>query len=123
MRRFSTAYHATMLLLLDLHHQPSAAEGRIVRVGLYQNEPKIFADKNGQPAGFFPQLLESMARSENWTLQYIECAWEDCLDLLEKKAIDLMPDVARSEKRSRRFDLGKEVVLSSWSVIYTVGKS
>lgn len=118
MHKFTAGYRETLLLLLILINQPSAAEDRVVRVGLYQNEPKIFTDINGQPAGFFPQLLESIARAENWTLQYIECAWEDCLDLLEKQEIDLMPDVARSEKRSRRFDLGKEVVLSSWSVIY-----
>ncbi len=91
---------------------------QVVRSGIYQNEPKIFEDAQGRPSGFFADLLDAIAREENWKLEYHACAWEVCLQKLEAGDIDIMPDVAYSAERALRFGLGREVVLSSWSVVY-----
>jgi len=98
--------------------QPALGE-QLVRIGVYQNSPKVFIDEAGHPAGFFIDLLEEIARQEQWQLEYHSCHWEECLEMLEKGRIDLLPDVAYSKARDGRFGFGREVALSSWSVFYT----
>ncbi len=96
-----------------------AATGqRVVRVGLYQNAPKVYSDEQGKPVGLFPELLDAMARRERWRLQYVPCEWADCLRQLEEGAIDLMPDVAFSAERAQRFDFHLVSVANSWSQVY-----
>ncbi len=116
---------AWRILLLGLLTLPAllpsagrAAEGRLVRVGVYQNEPKIFLDEDGRPAGLFIELLQKIAAEEGWTLAYVPCEWEACLAALEAGQIDLMPDVAYSEERDLRFDFHQTPVLESWSRVY-----
>lgn len=103
---------------LLLAMRPVAA-GQVVKVGIYDNSPKIFIDESGRPSGFFIELLEEIARREAWRLDYVPCQWHQCLEKLEVGEIDLLPDVAYSAERARRFAFGREVVLSSWSVFYT----
>ncbi|WP_323251333.1 EAL domain-containing protein [Spirulina sp. CCNP1310] len=89
-----------------------------ILVGIYQNEPKIFRNGNGEPAGFWVDLLEAIAAAEAWQLEYIPCEWEACLKAVEQGELDLMMDVAYSPERDRRFAFNEEVVLASWSVVY-----
>ncbi len=94
-----------------------------LKVGIYKNEPKIFLDPNNKPSGFFPDVLGEIAKNEKWQLEYVECEWDECLQKLEKNELDIMPDVAYSKEREARFDFSDEVVLSSWSEIYTTNKT
>ncbi len=109
---------ALLLTALWLASGAAAAAPRVVQVGLYENEPKIYTDAAGQPAGLFVELLQAVARDEDWQLHYVPCEWADCLDRLERGALDLMPDVAFSPEREKRFDFHAISVASSWSQIY-----
>ena len=91
---------------------------RVVRVGLYENAPKVYSDERGRAVGLFPELLDAMARRERWRLQYVPCAWADCLLQLERGELDLMPDVAFSAERAERFDFHAVSVANSWSQVY-----
>ena len=90
----------------------------LVKVGIYQNEPKVYLDAQGRPAGFFPEILNVIAEKENWKLEYIPCTWNECLDKVEKGELDLMMDVAYSESRAKRFAFNREVLLENWSRVY-----
>jgi PAS domain S-box-containing protein len=94
------------------------AAGRTVRIGVYQNEPKIFMDSAGRASGIYIDLLNEMAGAEGWTLAYVPCQWADCLAALEAGQIELMPDVAYSAERAQKYDFHKTPVLESWSQIY-----
>lgn len=96
--------------------------GRTVRVGLYENKPKIFTDESGQPAGIFPVILNEIARREKWNIVYVPGEWDECLAALENGRIDLMPDVAFTKKRDEKYDFHTEPVVSSWSVVYAGDK-
>ena len=96
----------------------AATSQRVVRVGLYQNAPKVYSDEQGKPAGLFPELLDAIAQRERWRLHYVSCEWADCLRQLEEGAIDLMPDVAFSVERAQRFDFHQVSVANSWSQVY-----
>jgi len=96
-----------------------AADSRSVRIGLYENAPKVYTAPNGKPAGLFVELIENIAKLERWQLDYVKCEWADCLQQLQSGGIDLMPDVAFSPERARKFDFHKVSVASSWSQVYT----
>lgn len=117
---FVAAFTSCLIISMYLGVDASPVQDKvdIVRVGLYQNEPKVFTDENGKPTGFWVDILKPVARRQNWRLQYIPCEWNQCLELLEEGQLDLMVDVAHSEDRDRRFDFNQEVVLVSWSEVY-----
>ncbi len=115
-------FRKSVILLLFLS-QYIFASTTILKVGIYDNKPKIFLDSNKAPSGFFADLLGEIAKSEKWQLEYVECKWDECLQKLENGEIDIMPDVAYSKERESKFSFGKEVVLSSWSEIYTTKKT
>jgi PAS domain S-box-containing protein len=91
----------------------------IIRVGVYENPPKVFIDSDGNVVGLFPQILNHIATNEGWKLQYIHGSWTQCLERLEKNEIDIMVDVAFSEERSALFDFTHETILINWGRLYT----
>lgn len=105
------------LLIALLSPLPLCAS-QMIRVGIYENPPKLFLTSEGAPAGFFIAILDEIAQREAWQLEYTPCHWADCLEKLQQGTIDLMPDVAYSTSRAENFDFNHEVVLSNWSVIY-----
>jgi len=109
----------SLLTALLLAGCAAVAGPREVRVGLYENEPKVYTDASGRPEGLFVELLQAVALDEGWQLHYVPCEWVDCLDRLERGELDLMPDVAFSPAREKRFDFHAVSVASSWSQIYT----
>ncbi|MDQ1268586.1 MAG: hypothetical protein QG560_1229 [Campylobacterota bacterium] len=100
-----------------------ASDTMELRVGVYDNPPKIFLDQSNKPSGFFADILDEIANRENWQLNYIKCEWRECLLMLEEGKLDIMPDVAYSKEREKRFRFHKEIVLSNWSMILTNKKS
>lgn len=90
-----------------------------LRVGLYENEPKIYTGPDGNPAGLFPGLIESIAAEKGWSIEWLPCQWAQCLSRLETGELDLMPDVAVTEDRLERFDFHEVPVAQAWSQLYT----
>jgi diguanylate cyclase (GGDEF)-like protein/PAS domain S-box-containing protein len=105
-----------MLLVATMSN--SWAAQRVVFVGVYNNPPKIFAAPDGQPSGILGDLLVAMAKKEDWTLQPVACAWQNCLDALKSGRIDLLPDVAYSSERAPQLDFHTTAALQSWSQLY-----
>ena len=91
---------------------------RKVRVGLYENKPKVFTNEAGRPAGIFIELLEDIAKKEKWELVYVPGEWPECLSDLKEGRIDLMPDVAFSLERDKELDFHEKEVIESWSQVY-----
>ena len=106
------------LSLLLLATTVWADHAREVRVGVYANEPKIFIDASGRPAGLFVELFDAIAQAEGWQPRYVPCEWQTCLDSLNDGRLDLLPDVAWSETRQRSYDFHQRVALHSWSQVY-----
>ena len=109
-----------LLVLLSLQGRTVAEE--TIRVGVYQNRPKVFINEQGQASGFFPALTEQIAEDTNLTFDYIPCTWEQCLAELEAENLDLMVDVAYSPERDQRFDFNQEVVFNARSFLYTTDR-
>lgn len=89
-----------------------------VKVGAYENHPKIFINANGKVSGFWPELIEHIAEQENWKIEYVQGTWREGLNRLKNKQIDIMPDVAYTEKRNALYAFSESPVLLSWARLY-----
>ena len=97
---------------------PSSRDAQTLKVGFYENPPKVFRDEGGRPAGLFPDLLQAIADAEAWELEYVSCEWSSCLERLGRGELDLMPDVAFSVERAQVLDFHRLSVTTSWSQIF-----
>ena len=89
------------------------ASDKTIKVGIYQNKPKVFVDSAGEPQGFFIDILNYIASKEDWQLEYIASTWEKNLEKLERAEIDLLLDIAESEGRAESFDFNKEIIFQA----------
>ncbi len=96
-----------------------AGSQSVIKVGVYENHPKIYTTPEGQASGFFPAVLDRIAEAEGWQLEYEKGTWQECLDRLARGEINIMPDVALSAERLTKYDFNDETVLISWAVIYS----
>ena len=91
----------------------------VIRVGAYENRPKIYTDESGNLVGLFPDVLNYIAHKEGWRLKYVHGTWSQCLARLKKNEIDILVDVAFSEERARDYRFSHETFLVNWAAVYT----
>lgn len=91
---------------------------REVRVGVYSNLPKLGLTVDRQPTGIFGDLLLEIAKREEWQVQTTPCEWQQCLNALKTGQIDLLPDVAYSDRRDQEMDFHTLPALHGWSTLY-----
>lgn len=103
-------------LLLLLASQTAAQQK--VRVGVYQNSPKVAWSAAGKPEGIFVDLIEAIAHEEGWQIEYVAGTWAEGLVRLQAGDIDLMPDVAATPEREALYAFQQEPVLASWNQVY-----
>lgn len=94
-----------------------------IKIGVYDNPPKVYSDGNGGYTGFYPEIIELIAQNEGWEIEYVFGDWSTCLNSLESGDIDVMVDIAYSEERAKIYDFNNETVFNNWGVIYTTPDS
>ena len=105
-------------LVLPAAVGPAAAAERVVRVGVYENQPLVFAAKNGGYDGLAIDVLRRVARSRGWRLEFVPGEWKECLARLEAGKTDLQVAIAWSEERARRFAFSRETLFCNWGRLY-----
>ena len=118
-----TAAHRALTALVALAGVLLAAPAPLdaatpLRVGTYPNPPLIFRDEGGRPQGIYVDVLEHVARQERWRLEYVEGAWEQCLERLRRGEIDLLLAIGYSPERSRQFEFSHELLIENWGQVY-----
>ena len=109
---------AALTLLIALGASGGVRAESVIRVGIYDNKPKVSLSVSGKPEGIFVDILEDIAAREGWTLEYVPGTWGQGLDRLSAGEIDLMPDVAFTPERENLYAFPREPVLSDWFQIY-----
>jgi len=110
-----------VLLPLVIHAEKRIAP-RVLKVGVYDNPPKIFVDKKGNPDGIFIDVIRSVYPSNELHLEFVYGKWSELVGKLKKGEIDALPDMAYSPERDSLFTLSIPV-LSSWLQVYTTTSS
>lgn len=117
-RRDFSCFLLFLLSFFCFFTPPSHAAVRTVKIGIYENAPKVFTSEAGKPSGIFVEIIEHIARKEGWELRYVSGTWAEGLERLAKGDIDLMTDVAYTSEREKIFSFHKTPVLSVWSQVY-----
>ena len=78
------------IVLLVLTTSVTAAQPTRISVGVYDNKPIVFEASPGLYAGLSVDVLEAIARQENWSINYVHGPWEQVLGMLETGNIDLL---------------------------------
>jgi signal transduction histidine kinase/CheY-like chemotaxis protein/ABC-type amino acid transport substrate-binding protein len=96
----------------------SAAPRRQVKVAVFQHVPAIFMDAQGQPQGFYVDMLREVGARENWDLRFVAGTWQEGLDRARSGEVDLLTSVARTPGRDLYLDFGQEPSFTVWSILY-----
>ncbi|KKM80693.1 hypothetical protein LCGC14_1337330, partial [marine sediment metagenome] len=115
-RLVSVALMSALLLCSAL---PSHAASKKIKVGVYDNYPIAYPDKDGKFQGLSIEVLEHIAAKEGWDIEYVFGTWKECLERLEKGEIDIQVYIAYSKERAKKYDYTQESLLSNWGVVYT----
>ncbi len=107
-----------LLLSLSLMGLTRPQSQRLIRVGVYENAPKIYTESDGTVAGFWPDLIEYIAQKEGWKIVWVHGTWEESLSRLAANEIDIMPDMGWTTDRSQIYAFSTETVLVSWARLY-----
>jgi len=100
--------------VLSQHNQ----EEKTIKVGIYDNPPKIFMNKNNEADGVFIDVLRNVAEKENLKLEFVHDNWSLLIKMLEKGELDILPDMTYSPERDSLFNLTVPL-LSTWLEIFT----
>ena len=90
-----------------------------IKIGSYENAPKIFTDKKGKVSGFWGEITNHISKKENWDVEWVSGSWPECLQRLESGEIDMLVDVAYTDARAEKYTFSDETVLMSWTRLYT----
>ena len=89
-----------------------------IRIGIDNNPPLTFVDDMGKVEGLFPDLFQQIAKEKNWSIKYVPCKWQQCLDALATGDIDILPAIAYTEQRALKYNFATQTVVSSWGQVY-----
>lgn len=82
-----------------------AAHSRVVRVAFFPMEGyHTYSDKDGY-GGMDVAYLEELCAYTKWDIQYVECeSWNEALDKLRSREVDLLGSVQYSDERAKTYD-------------------
>jgi|GEM_PF-1670251 len=122
MKQIFTSLLLILILLTETSDVPAQTGSRQqpLRVGVYNNSPKIFTDANGKPAGIFIDILAEIARREQLSLVFVTGSWDELYTKLRLGQIDVLPDMAQTPARDSLFRFNQIAVFGSWIEIFTL---
>ena len=87
-------------------------------IGLSENPPISFLNKDNQETGMIVDLLNEIAKKEGFEIKWVFDEWNELLDRIKSHDLDMLTSVGFSEERTKFMDYSKEGFLNSWSSIY-----
>jgi PAS domain S-box-containing protein len=91
---------------------------REVIVGTWDNPPLVYRDDSGLITGLSIDILQQVAKDNNWKLIFHHDSWAKNYDALQNGSIDLLAVIAYSPQRAELFDYPKQTLINNWGVIY-----
>jgi len=95
-----------------------AGDDRVVRVGVFDNQPIVFRTGTGEFGGVAIDVLREVAAREGWTLEFRAASWDRVLGELTAGRLDLLVGIAYSKPRAQALRFTDQTLLSNWGVVY-----
>jgi len=93
-----------------------ASTSQTITVGYYEDYPLVFDDQ-GEPKGFFVDLIKDFAKANNYEVTFEYGYWENSLNKLENSTIDLLLDIVYTPERDDIYDFTQEALILNWGKI------
>lgn len=90
-----------------------------VKVAFYEYPPYYFFDGQGNPAGYYHDLMEVLLKELNIKYEYVYLPMNECLEKLNQKEFDLLFGVGRTEEREEQFVYSKYYIDHERTSVYT----
>lgn len=116
---FKIAKSFLIALLLCLGGYGPVAAGQLIRVGAYQDPPAIWTNDQQQVRGFLPDLLEHIARQENWQIEYVPIHWCNSIEVLLSGEVDLLPGADPNLDSGNAIALSESPLYLDWGQVYS----
>lgn len=88
--------------------QVYGAQTRVVKVGFFPMDGFNEKNEDGTYGGMDVEYLEAIRDYVNWDIEYVECeSWDDALQLLADRKIDLVGSAQYSSKRAEIYPLAR----------------
>lgn len=100
----------------------SASAETSIKFGVYPNEPFMYRDKAGNPAGLVIDSLQYVAAKKGWKIHYVYGSWSEIIRRLQDGEIDLTA-LSHSQQNELLVDLSFEPILVSWTQVYVHSSS
>ena len=109
-----------LVLAMAVLNWPVLAQSseKVIKVGVYDNAPLIYFSDNNKAEGLFVDLLQEISTKQGWDIRFISGNFNELLNKLESKQIDILPVVAYSTARAKIYDFNQQNVLTNWAQIY-----
>ncbi len=91
---------------------------RSLRVAMFNAPPIMELTEDNKRQGFMVELLEQMAREEDWDIEWVNMDWPQAIPRTLNNDIDLIPFIAYSEARAELLDFNEEGILTGWGQVY-----
>ncbi len=91
-----------------LHAKAAQAAPRTIRIPCGIND-LLRLDENGEPTGYCMDYLTELAQINNWTYEYVPCAWSEAVDMLERGELDILFPTDRLPEREATMDFSTQV--------------
>ena len=102
------------LTLLAVDAQPP----RIVRVGVFQMPPLVVFEPDLRVSGIMVDILESIAVSENWKVEFVPCTWTECLQHIKDGSLDFACLLADRPERRDWARFNRESIYVDWGQLW-----
>ncbi len=109
---------SVIILVFTAYSSKGETGKKILKIGVYNNPPKISVSEQGTVYGFHIDIIEEILKSIDYIPVYVPGTWEECLSRLNNGEIDILPDTAWSQERAKVYDFNSESVLLNWAVVY-----
>ena len=92
-----------------------------LKIGIHDDYPLCYLE-DGKAKGFYVDILNYIAKKENWKIEYVYGKWEDLIKKLKKDEINAIVAIAYTPKRAEDYIFNNESFLENWGVVVSKGK-
>ncbi len=117
---FAGCFVFAFLVILLFSFSVSAQENETISVVIEHFPPMSFIDDEGIYTGFSVELIDHIAMTQGWEVEYTLLPWADCLESVKNGDADLLIAVAYNKERDTYLDFTNNSISIEWSQIFTL---
>lgn len=113
-----------LILIVSFFSRAQAKEGKEVRVAFFPMNSYHTVLEDGSYGGIDVEYLSALSLYTDWKIKYVSCDnWEDALDKLQKKEVDLVGSAQYSKERAKIFTYATVPSGNTFGVIFITDES